>query len=91
MGLSIEKGVGASLGAAGRTGGAGATAGVAGRMGGLLLHWCAHCCLVNGNESNMRRHSSGHRSLLLAFVGALGEVGGLGNSNGGGGGFFVPG
>ncbi len=56
---------------------------------GLLLHRCARCSLVNGNERNGRGRSSGRRSLLLVLVGALGEVGALGNSDRGE--FFVPG
>ena len=51
---------------------------------------CAHRSPANPNERSRRRrsskcrHSSGLRSLLLALVGVLGEVGALGDSNRGG-------
>ena len=87
MGLWSEKGVGASAGVAGRTGG-----------GGLLLHRCACCSLVDGNKRNGRGCCSGrhslrntrrHGRLLLVLVGAPSEVGVLSNSDEEG--FFVPG
>ena len=67
--------------------------------GGLILHRCACRSLVGGNKSNGRGRCNGlcslrngrrHMRLLLALVGALGEVDALGDSDGGGG-YFVPG
>jgi hypothetical protein len=58
--------------------------------GGLLLCRWARCSPIYPVKRSRRRRSNGHRhriglkSFLLARVGALGELGGLGDSNGGG-------